>query len=309
MKNNRTLDCIVAGDVVVDLLMEGVIELEIDKEKLATGMELTLGGSGGNTAHNLARLGARVGFAGVIGQDAFGQFIEDRLTRAGVDLEALRRHAAEKTGITIWHSKKKKRAAVTYSGTLAMLRAGDIPDEYLRKARHLHIGHYFLLTALQKDAVRLFERAKKLGLTTSLDCNYDPSEKWNSGLFDVLRHADIFFPNENEARLLTGSKSAESAARELGELAVTVVVKMGVKGALVYNRGTSFRVPAVKARMVDATGAGDSFNAGFLARFLRGGDLRECARSGAKAGARCVTRIGGTTAFESQASKYRLRRP
>src|SRR6185437_9400545 len=126
MKNNRMLDCIVAGDVVVDLLMEGVIELEVDKEKLATGMEIALGGSGGITAHNLARLGARVGYIGVIGKDAFGQFIEDRLVRAGVDLKALRRHAAEKTGITVWHSKKQQRAAVTYSGTLAMLRARDI---------------------------------------------------------------------------------------------------------------------------------------------------------------------------------------
>jgi sugar/nucleoside kinase (ribokinase family) len=306
MKNIRTLDCIVAGDVVIDLLLEGVIELEVDTEKLATGMGISLGGSGGITAHNLARLGARTGFVGVIGQDAFGQFIEDRLVRAGVDLEALRRHAAEKTGVSVWHSKKQKRAAVTYAGTLAMLRARDIPDEYLRKARHLHIGHYFLLTALHKDAVRLFERAKKLGLTTSLDCNYDPSEKWNSGLFDVLRHADIFFPNQNEARLLTGGKSAEEAARELGQLAGTVVVKLGAKGALVYNRGTSFRVPAKKVRVVDATGAGDSFNAGFLACFLRGGDLRECARSGAEAGSRCVTRVGGTTAFEPRRRQRRF---
>jgi sugar/nucleoside kinase (ribokinase family) len=299
MKNSQKLDCIVAGDAVVDVLLERVIELEIDKEKLATEMEIALGGSGAITAHNLARLGARTGFVGVIGRDTFGQFIAERLTRAGVDLTALRRHSSEKSGLSVWLSKKLKRAAITYSGTLAMLRAGDIPDEYLRRARHLHIGHYFLLTELHKDAARLFKRAKKLGLTTSLDCNYDPAEKWDAGLFDVLRYADIFFPNENEARLLTGAKSAEEAARKLGELAGTVVVKMGAKGALVSSRGTSFRVPAVKTRVVDATGAGDSFNAGFLARFLRdGADLRECARSGAEAGARSVAQKGGTTAFE-----------
>ncbi len=298
MENNRELDCIVAGDVVVDVLMDGVIQPEIDKEKLVTGMEIALGGSGGITAHNLARLGARVGFVGAVGQDAFGQFIEDRLRRAGVDIEALRRYGSDKTGITVWLSKKLKRAAVTYSGTLAMLRTKDIPDEYLRKTRHFHIGHYFLLTQLHKDAARLFKKAKRLGLTTSLDCNYDPAETWNSGLFDVLRYTDIFLPNENEARLLTKRRAPENAARELNRLAGTVVVKMGARGALVSNGETVFRIPAKKTRVVDATGAGDSFNAGFLARFLRGADLRECARGGVEAGARCVARVGGTTAFE-----------
>jgi sugar/nucleoside kinase (ribokinase family) len=300
MRNNQTLDCIVAGDVNVDLLIEGVTQLEIDKEKLATRMDLVLGGSSGITAFNLARLGTRVGIVSVIGKDSFGQFVEERLGAAGVQMEALRRHATEKTGITIWHSKNQKRAAVTYPGTIAMLRAEDISDDYLRGARHLHIGHYFLLTELHKDAARLFRKAKQLGLTTSVDCNYDPTEHWDSGIRDVLRYTDIFFPNEDESRFLTGKKSASGAARELGKLAGTVVVKLGVRGALVYARGESFRVPAVKARVVDTTGAGDSFDAGFLSRFLRGGSLRECARAGASAGARCVTRVGGTAAFEGK---------
>jgi sugar/nucleoside kinase (ribokinase family) len=298
-KYSKALDCIVAGDIVIDLLMDGVIELEIDKEKLVSGMQIALGGSGGITGHNLARLGARTGFVGVVGQDAFGNFLEQRLTRAGVDLECLRRESSDKTGISVWLSKKLQRAAVTYSGTLAMLRARDIPDDYLMKARHLHIGHYFLLTKLHKDAARLFKKAKALGLTTSLDCNYDPAETWDSGLFDVLRYADIFFPNENEARLLTQGKKPEAAARELNQLAATVVVKLGAKGALVCNRETTFRVPAKKTRVVDATGAGDSFNAGFLARFLRGETLRQCALGGIEAGARCVAHVGGTTAFEN----------
>jgi sugar/nucleoside kinase (ribokinase family) len=300
MRNNQTLDCIVAGDVNVDLLIEGVTQLEIDKEKLATRMDLVLGGSSGITAFNLAKLGTRVGIVSVIGKDSFGQFVEERLGAAGVQIEALRRHATEKTGITIWHSKNQKRAAVTYPGTIAMLRAEDISDDYLRGARHLHIGHYFLLAELHKDAARLFRKAKQFGLTTSVDCNYDPTEHWDSGIRDVLRYTDIFFPNEDESRFLTGKKSASGAARELGKLAGTVVVKLGVRGALVYSRGESFRVPAVKARVVDTTGAGDSFDAGFLSRFLRGGSLRECARAGASAGARCVTRVGGTAAFEGK---------
>ncbi len=292
------LDCIVAGDVNVDLLIDGVLELEVGKEKLASRMDLAIGGSSGITAFNLARLGTRVGYVGVLGRDSFGKFLEDRLSSAQVNLDALRLHPTEKTGITIWHSKNGSRAAVTYPGTIAMLQAHDIPDAYLRQARHLHIGHYFLLTALHKDAVELFQKAKQLGLTTSLDCNYDPTERWDSGLRDVLRYTDIFFPNEDESRYLTGQAKAEDAARELGELASVVVVKLGARGAFVYSRNESFHVPAVKAAVVDTTGAGDSFNAGFLCRFLQGGSLKESALNGAITGARCVTRVGGTTAFE-----------
>jgi sugar/nucleoside kinase (ribokinase family) len=303
MSNKVMLDCIVAGDVNVDLMIDGVIELEVSKEKLANSVELTLGGSSGITAHNLSRLGARVGFVGVIGSDAFGQFVEQRLTAANVDLEALKRHRTEKTGLTIWHSKNQKRAAVTYPGTLAMLRARDIPELYLRNARHLHIGHYFLLTELHKDAARFFRRAKQLGLTTSVDCNYDPAEKWDSRLSEVLRYTDVFFPNEDEARYLTGKDTPEEAARELGKLAGTVVVKLGAKGALIHTKNEIFRVPAVKTKVVDATGAGDSFDAGFLSRFVKGATLRECARAGAEAGARCVSEVGGTTAFERKGRK------
>jgi sugar/nucleoside kinase (ribokinase family) len=305
MKTNKKLDCIVAGDVNVDLMVDGVIELEAGTERLANSMELTLGGSSGITAHNLSRLGAKVGFVGVTGNDVFGDFVVERLQAAGVDLQALKRHPSEKTGVTIWHSKDQQRAAVTYAGTLAMLRAKDIPEDYLRTARHLHIGHYFLLTALHKDAAKLFRKAKQLGLTTSVDCNYDPAETWASGLWELLEYTDVFIPNEDESRHLTGMASPADAAQELGKLAATVVVKMGAKGALVYSDGKSFHMPAVKTEAVDTTGAGDSFNAGFLSRFVRRASLRDCARAGASAGARCVTRVGGTTAFATTRGRKR----
>jgi sugar/nucleoside kinase (ribokinase family) len=300
MKRSGLLDCIVAGDVNVDLMVEGTIQLEANTEKLATCMELTLGGSSGITAHNLSRLGAKVGFIGVVGKDLFGKFIEQRLQAGGVDLQAMKRHPTEKTGLTIWHSKNHKRAAVTYPGTLAMLRMRDIPESYLRNARHLHIGHYFLLTELHRDAAKLFRKAKQLGLTTSVDCNYDPAETWDSGIWEVLRYTDVFFPNQDESRHLTGKESPEEAARELAKWSATVVVKLGARGALVFHNGESFRVPAVKTKAVDTTGAGDSFNAGFLSRFIHKASWSDCARAGAAAGARCVTRVGGTAAFENR---------
>jgi sugar/nucleoside kinase (ribokinase family) len=292
------LDCIVAGEANVDLLMDGIAKLEFDKEKLAKGCGLTLGGSSAITAFNLSKLGARVGFTCVVGKDVFGRFVEERLAAAGVDLTALRRDRSEKTGITIWCQHGKRRAGITYLGTISALRATDIKQSHLRRARHLHVGAYFLLKDFHAGADRVFQKAKRQSMSTSLDCNFDPSENWDSGIRKVLRHVDVFLPNENEALRLTGASSVKAAAEDLAKLARIVVVKMGSRGALVATDGKTFRVPAVKARVVDATGAGDSFNAGFLARYLRGGSLAECGQAGVVAGARSVAFIGGTAAFE-----------
>lgn len=291
-------DCLVAGEANVDLLVDGVVKLELGKEKLATGMDLVLGGSSAITAFNLARLGASVSFTGVIGQDSFGKFVEEKLLSAPVDLSGLRRTARERTGVTIWHSKDGRRAGVTYAGTIAMLRARDITEQQLKAARHLHVGAYFLLKQLHPGAPALFAKARKLGLTTSVDCNYDPAEQWDSNLRAVLQNTDIFFPNQQEALKLTGLRKPEAAALELSKLARVVVVKLGAQGAVVANQGRSFLVPAVPVQVVDTTGAGDSFNAGFLSKFLRGAKLEACARAGAQAGARNVRKIGGIAAFE-----------
>lgn len=298
MRTDGKLEVIVAGDVNADLILAGVPPLEAGKEKLARDMNLVLGGSSSITAFNLARLGAKVGFVGVVGDDFLGRFCEERLRWAGVDLGGLRRLKGRKTGLTIWMARGARRAGVTYPGTVQMLRAADVPGAYLRRARHLHVGAYFLQAQLHRGAPALFERAQRLGLTTSLDCNWDPSEKWDSGIRKLLRFTDVFFPNEDEARELTAQRDLRKAAEELGRLARIVVIKRGAKGVFVWSPEGSFAVPALRVRPVDSTGAGDSFNAGFLSRFVRGAPLGECARAGVEAGARAVTRIGGTAAFE-----------
>jgi sugar/nucleoside kinase (ribokinase family) len=291
-------DCLVAGDANVDLLMDGVIALEPGTEKLAHGMNLVLGGSSAITAFNLSRLGRQVVFVGLVGNDLLGRFVEEKLTGGGVDTRWLARSETEKTGLTIWHSCQGERAGVTYQGTIAMLEADEVSDDMLKSARHLHVGAFFLQTRMQAGAAQLFARAQTLGLTTSVDCNHDPAEQWDSNLREVIKHADIFFPNEDEARAITGCPSAASAARELAKLAGCVVVKRGARGALIATRNREFELPAFPTDVVDTTGAGDSFNAGFLSRFLLGEDLEACAQFGALAAARSVGQVGGTAAFE-----------
>lgn len=283
-------DCLIAGEANVDLLVEGVLDLAPGKEQLASDVALVLGGSSAITAFNLSQLGVAVRFVAALGKDAFGEFVSDRLRAARVDVSAVRWHPTDKTGITIWHSKDRERAGVTYPGTISELEAEDVTEETLASAHHLHVGAYFLLRKLHPDAPALFARAKAAGLTTSLDCNYDPAEQWDS---------NIFFPNEQEARQLTGCDDPQSAALKLVEYATVVVVKLGDQGALIVSRRETFHQPAIRTTVVDTTGAGDSFNAGFLSRFVHGASLAECAYAGAQAAARSVTKMGGTAAFES----------
>jgi sugar/nucleoside kinase (ribokinase family) len=144
----------------------------------------------------------------------------------------------------------------------------------------------------------LFRRARRLGLTTSLDCNYDPAGKWDSGIRAVLKETDVFFPNEDEAKHLSGRRDTRAAASELAKLARIVAIKRGARGVLVQSAEGVFERKAARVKAVDGTGAGDSFDAGFLSRFVRARPLEECAQAGIEAGARAVTRMGGTTAFE-----------
>jgi len=293
----RPLDVVVAGEANADLILRESPPLELEQEKLVEDMALTLGGSSAITAYNLARLGVRVGFVGVIGDDFLGRMVEERLREAGIDVSHLRRLKRAKTGITVWHTRGRRRAGATYLGTIQELRASYVPSSYMARARHLHVGAYFLLKRLHGEAAALFRRAHRLGLTTSLDCNYDPAERWDSQLKETLAATDIFLPNEQEARMITGRRDLQAAAAELGKLVRIVVIKCGSRGALVWSGGRGFRVPALRVRAVETTGAGDSFNAGFLARFLEGGDLHECARAGVRAGARAVRRPGGAAAL------------
>ena len=293
-------DCLIAGEANIDLLVEGVLELEVGKEKLADDCSVVLGGSSSITAFNLSRLGTSVQFIGVLGRDIFGYFVRDKLMAAGVDVSGIRWSETTKSGITIWHSRNQQRAGVTYGGTIAQLRASDITNEILTGARHLHVGAYYLLRDFHTDAPGVFASAKAAGLSTSLDCNYDPTERWDSNIWKVLQYTDVFLPNCTEATSLAGRDDPREAAVELARFARTVVVKLGAEGAFVVTPEESFHQPAIPARVVDTTGAGDSFNAGYLAELLRGGSARDCARAGAEAAGLCVTRSGGTTAFEAQ---------
>jgi len=296
-------DVTIAGELNMDLILYGVPEeLPRERELLAERMMLTLGGSSAILAHNLAALGSRVGFQARIGDDDLGQLALQPLRQSGVDVSRVHRtQGAVKTGITVILQRDGWRNMVTYSGTIADLQYEDLDFDYLTDSRHFHVSSFYLQRALRPRLPELFRRVKDAGLTTSLDTNDDPDDGWEGGLQEALRYVDIFMPNEREAQKAAGAGDLETAIQKLAAIVPVVVVKLGREGSMAQREKERFVSRAVTVEAVDAVGAGDSFDAGFLREYLRGGDLLACLAAGNLAGAFSTTRPGGTEAFRDAA--------
>src|SRR6185295_17290263 len=156
------------------------------------------------------------------------------------------------------------RALVTFLGAISALTGRDVPDAAMAGCHHLHASSFFFQEGLRPDFPDLFARARRAGLTTSLDTGFDPSGRWDGGLRETLAETDLFFPNEVELEALTGSSDAAEGLRRLDNGRTRVVVKLGAHGAMTLDGGAVVQVPAYAVATVDTTGAGDSFNAGFL---------------------------------------------
>ena len=295
-------DITIAGELNLDLVLYGVPEeLPPERELLARDMIATLGASSAIVAHNLASLGNRVGFASRIAADAMGQIALERLIEAGVDVSTVRRSRdGAATGVTVILHHGSWRNVLTYPGTISRLAMEDLDFNYLASARHFHLSSFYLQTSLQPHIPALLKRLKAAGLTISMDTNDDPDDRWQGGLSEALPYVDVLLPNEREAVKISGRKNLEEATARLSELVPLVVVKLGAAGAIAQRGSERFTSPPVKVSAVDTVGAGDSFDAGFLARYIRGADVETCLAYGNLAGALSTTRPGGTEAFRDR---------
>lgn len=291
------IDVLVVGDLNPDLILRGdVTPVFGQTEKFVDDASLVLGSSSGIFACGAARLGLRVTFAGKVGDDQFGRFVIQELAARQVDTTGIVVDSAIKTGLGLSLSKGDDRAMLTYLGSIAALRYEDINQELLAHARHLHIGSYFLLAGLQPDVPKLFQQAHALGLTISLDTNYDPTERWDSGVRAALPHTDIFLPNEIELRHLAGQSEPEAALAILTEQTPLVVAKLGPQGAIARCGQALFQAEALPVSVVETTGAGDSFDAGFIYGYLAGWDIERALRLGCVCGSLSTQAAGGTAA-------------
>lgn len=297
----------VVGELNLDLVLTGLPErFELDREHLASDCSLTLGSSSAIFAHNFALLGNQVSFHSAIGDDPLGEICVERLGESGADLSAVRRFAGKSTGLTVILPQPEKRYILTYPGVMAEMRLEDLDLRLVFASRHLHLSSYFLQRALRPRIAELFRLAKEKGLSTSLDTNDDPDDAWGADVLEVLRWVDVLLPNEHEACRLAHTDDPIEATTLLASKGPIVVMKRGAKGALARRGGEVFAASSPTVDAVDTIGAGDSFDAGFLHKFIRGAQLDECLRFGNLTGAFSTTRGGGTEAFREAAHRKRF---
>jgi len=294
-------DVTIAGELNLDLILYGLPEtLPPERELLASDLTMTLGSSSAIVAHNLARLGNRVGFISKIGDDEFGEAALDRLRAAGADVSKVLKVADKqksKTGLTVIVHHPAWRNILTYPGTIFDLRMEDLDLEYLSSSRHFHLSSFYLQKSLCPDVPQLLQRLKNNGVTISLDCNDDPDDRWDEIIMEALRYVDVFLPNGREAMKVARVDDVESAIKKLSEVVPVLVVKLGAEGARARRGSEELFSLGIRANVVDTVGAGDSFDAGFIHEFIRGSDLKTCLAAGNLAGALSTTRPGGTEAF------------
>lgn len=294
----RPFDVTVVGDTNLDLLMYGLPEeLPCERELLASNMAIRVGGSGAITAHNLASLGDRVGFITTAPEDQFGKLCHAQLRRAGVDLSRCVPVPDVRTGVTVHLQHRELRHMFTYAGATFQLTLDDLDLEYLASAHHFHMSSYYLQRTLTPHIPGLFAKLKAAGLTISLDPNDDPDHTWDRGVLDALQFVDVLMPNEREACLIAGESRLEQAVAMLRGCVPLLIIKHGAKGASAYMKDEEWHEPAEKTVMVDAVGAGDSFNAGFLHGWIRGWPIPSVLAFGNRAGALSIRESGGTAAF------------
>lgn len=289
----RAYDLLVVGELNVDILVSGdTIPAFGQVEKLVDSIVVTGGGSAAIMAAAAARLGLRVLYASVIGDDLFGHLMLDVMRAAGVDVSHVVDDLEVATGATIHLLRPDgDRAMLTHLGSIAHITPALIDPAWYAEVRHLHLASPFLLSGLFPGMQAIASEAHRHGMTVSLDTNWDPSEGWKLG--NLLDEIDILLPNEVELLALSGAKCAEVAMDALCAQVPVLAVKRGIRGAVGAQGSERVEVPAFRVVAVDTTGAGDTFDAGFLAAWLRGATLTQALVGGSAAAALGTTAYGG----------------
>lgn len=223
------------------------------------------------------------------------------LVTAGVNVDrVVRASTGSGTGVTLILPLAETRRILTFPGAMSELSLEDLDLDFIASASHFHLSSLFLHRKLFPDIPWLFEQMKLRGLTTSLDTNDDPDDRWEGVVDRILPYVDVFFGTEEDLRKIAGVEQAEAF---LAPRVPVLAVKRGARGASVFSAGRRYDASALRLDAVDAVGAGDTFDAGFLHQWLRRAPLDECLAYGTLAGGLSVTRAGGTTAFRDQAHR------
>ena len=304
----KKYDIAAIGELNVDIILNGIeSEPEIGKEKFCKEMTVTLGSSTAIFAANAATLGSKVCFVGLVGRDSFGDLVCSSLEAKGVDTRYIKKGSIP-TGATICMNYGEDRANLTYQGAMDVMGFDDIDPAVFEESSHIHLSSLFMQHALLRDIGKVLEAARANNCTVSLDTQWDPAERWALDYERVLPYVTVFMPNEKELCALTGCRDLDDAIDSVRPyIGGVMIVKCGSKGSLLVKKyGQRKMLPAFLNRfVVDAIGAGDSFNSGYISAFVKGLSSEECQLTGNLTGAVNTTAAGGTGAFTTLADVRR----
>lgn len=298
---HKSIDVLHVGILCADIPLKipyETVDFTVDSIKLDEAAILP-GGDAANASQVMARLGKNVALAAKIGDDAFGHMVKNFIKEGGVNTKYIKVDERSRTALSVvLINSNGDRSFLFYPGSMRDFSVKDIDPDALQKARHVNFGSFFAHPEMDKGgAQELFKLAKASGATTSADVTHDSYGTGFAGIKDSLRYVDYFIPSYAEGKYLTGETQPERIAdfiiRETGDK--TVVLKMGEEGCFIKSKGQCIRSRPFKAQVVDTTGAGDNFLAGFLTGLSNGWELEKCADFANAVAGYSVQYLGATT--------------
>ncbi|MDR6883637.1 carbohydrate kinase family protein [Bacillus sp. 3255] len=288
-------DVVVIGDANIDLVVVGCNQIPQPGQEIFVDQMMThVGGGAALFTISLAKLGLHVAFDGVLGDDGYGHYIREHFTQYGIDTSMIKTSQTSRTGITIAINPELDRSFITYIGSNAELQVGDLDVEQIALGRHVHVTGY-RGRRNHDEFVAMARKLKEAGVTLSCDVGWDDTGEWYAGVFELMRYMDVFLMNETEALHYTGFTRVEDSLSYMSGFCRHVVVKLGAQGAVAMKDGLRTVSPGFSVEAVDTTGAGDSFNAGYMYGFLTGLNVETCLLYGNVCGAMSVGAYGGST--------------
>jgi sugar/nucleoside kinase (ribokinase family) len=284
-------DILLPGNYFCDLIFTGLPQFpELGREVYTDKLTVTVGGAL-NTVVALRRMGVEVGWIGQVGNDFFSRFVLETMEQEGVDGRLITRLDKSFQRATVALSYPHERAFISYIDPAPT--PVEMVFEWLDRVRFHHL--HFTSFQTHPRTVELFDLVRERGASISMDCQDHPIRLDQPGVREILSRLTIFMPNAREALHLTGGDSIESAAALLRPLVSTLVIKDGENGAYAWQGDAHWHAPAIPVNPIDTTGAGDVFNAGFLAAWRDGRPLDVCLRWGTICGGLSTLGKGGTS--------------
>jgi sugar/nucleoside kinase (ribokinase family) len=282
MKNPK-LDVLGLGTCNTDFLMNVSHFSDADDEVDIEELRISLGGSAANFAVRVSRLGLNAGIMARIGKDQYGEYILSEFKREKVDTNRLV-PIDEKTGMAfIAVEPEGERSIYTFMGANSKFKLDSEDIAHIKSSEILHVTGMY---------IEVVEEASKHANILSFNPGALLSSYGLDALEKILKRTDILFLNQKEVTILSGMSCHEGAIKLVETGVPMVVVTMGNKGAILYTANGQLHYPANKQKVLDTTGAGDSFAAGFVTAYYKNKDLNECLKAGNESAANCVSKFG-----------------